>query len=47
MEQRGAKAHRDGWDAAMLLSMRGVLVSILARTFIFIFILNSLLFLFF
>ncbi|KAJ2971414.1 hypothetical protein NQ176_g7697 [Zarea fungicola] len=26
MEQRGAKAHRDGWDAAMLLSMRGVLV---------------------
>lgn len=27
MEQRGAKAHKDGWDAAMLLSFRGVLVS--------------------
>ncbi|OAA73914.1 C6 zinc finger domain protein [Cordyceps fumosorosea ARSEF 2679] len=26
MEQRGAKAHRDGWDAAMLLSFRGVLI---------------------
>ncbi|KAJ3495361.1 hypothetical protein NLG97_g3456 [Lecanicillium saksenae] len=26
MEQRGAKAHREGWDAAMLLSFRGVLI---------------------
>ncbi|KAJ4144701.1 hypothetical protein LMH87_003574 [Akanthomyces muscarius] len=26
MEQRGAKAHKDGWDAAMLLSFRGVLI---------------------
>ncbi|KAJ6788535.1 hypothetical protein PWT90_08851 [Aphanocladium album] len=26
MEQRGAKAHSEGWDAAMLLSFRGVLI---------------------
>ncbi|EGX97159.1 C6 zinc finger domain protein [Cordyceps militaris CM01] len=26
MEQRGAKAHQEGWDAAMLLSFRGVLI---------------------
>jgi hypothetical protein len=26
MEQRGPKAHKAGWDAAMLLSFRGILV---------------------
>ncbi|TQV99940.1 hypothetical protein V2A60_005359 [Cordyceps javanica] len=26
MEQRGAKAHEEGWDAAMLLSFRGILI---------------------
>ncbi|EJP65175.1 C6 finger domain protein [Beauveria bassiana ARSEF 2860] len=26
MEQRGAMAHKEGWDAAMLLSFRGVLI---------------------
>ena len=26
MEQRAPKAHKAGWDAAMLLSFRGILV---------------------
>lgn len=26
MEQRGPAAHAEGWDAAMLLSFRGILV---------------------
>lgn len=28
IEQRGPEAHAEGWDAAMLLSFRGILVTI-------------------